>query len=70
MPQNRDEGAHPRVRFLGEDGNAFAIIARCRAAARAAGWTEGEVKLFTTRATSTRSYDELLGFVMDLFEIE
>lgn len=70
MPLNDRDDARPRVKLVGEDGNAFAIIARCRAAARAVGWTEGEVKLFTTRATSTQSYDELLGLVMDLFEVE
>ena len=35
-----------RVRLVGEDGNAFAILGRCAVAMRKAGWSENEIQEF------------------------
>jgi hypothetical protein len=57
----------PRVRLVGEDGNAFAILGRCLRAARSAGWTEEQSKAFREEATAG-DYDHLLRVVMDRFD--
>lgn len=49
----------PEVRLVGEDGNAFAVIGRVRAALREAGNGPEIVKAFTEEATSD-DYDHLL----------
>jgi hypothetical protein len=59
----------PRVKLLGRDGNAYAILGACLRAARAAGWNEDEIARF--RAEATRgNYDQLLATVMEHFEVE
>ena len=59
----------PKVKMVGEDGNAFAILARCRKAARKAGWSKEAVENFTTHATSG-DYDHLLVTVMEYFDVD
>ena len=56
-----------KVNLVGEDGNAFAILGRCRRAARRAGLSEDEVKQFTAEAQSG-DYDNLLRTCMEWFE--
>jgi hypothetical protein len=63
------EDNKPEVKLIGEDGNAFAIIGRCRRAAKKAGWTEEQIERFTTEATSG-DYDHLLQTVMEYFDVE
>jgi hypothetical protein len=53
---------HVRVRLVGEDGNAFAILGRVRAALKAAGVPDLEIKAFTDEA-SGGNYAHLLGTV-------
>lgn len=55
------------VPLIGEDGNAFAIIARARRAAQRAGVPGDEVAAFSTEATSG-DYDHLLQTVMRWFD--
>ena len=59
----------PVVKLAGEDGNAFAILARCHEAARKAGWTKEQWNGFYKEATSS-DYDNLLCVVMDYFDEE
>ena len=59
----------PRVKLIGKDGNAFAILARCREAARKAGMEKTTVDQFMKEATSG-NYDELLITVMKYFDVE
>lgn len=61
---------HPevRVRLVGEDGNAFAILACCREAARRAGLPEEQIDAFTAEATSG-DYNHLLATCVRWFEI-
>jgi hypothetical protein len=58
------------VKLSGEDGNAFAILGRCRRALRNAGVSENEIDAFMSRATSG-NYDNLLRVVVETFgEVE
>ena len=57
----------PRVRLVGEDGNAYAILGRCNRAARKAGWSKERQDAFVAKATSG-DYDNLLRTVMENFE--
>ncbi len=54
----------PRIRIVGENGNAFAIMARWDKAAKKAGWTEGHRSAVLTHARSS-DYDHLLLTIMD-----
>ena len=58
----------PRVKLVGEDGNAFAILARCRRAARKAGWTQEKIKEFMDAATSG-NYEFLLRTCTEHFDV-
>jgi hypothetical protein len=57
------------VKLVGEDGNAFAILGRCRKAMMNAGLSQEEFHIFYDEATSG-NYDNLLVTVMNWFETE
>lgn len=61
---------HPdiTVTLTGQDGNAFAVLGRCREAAREAGLSEDEIGTFMAEAMAG-DYDGLLQTVMRWFEI-
>jgi len=59
----------PTVKLIGRDGNAFAILATCRRAAKDAGWTKDEIAAFLAEATAG-DYDHLLRTAMERFEVE
>ena len=56
------------VPLTGQDGNAFTILGRCRAAARDAGLSDDEVAAFMDEAMAG-DYDHLLQTAMRWFEI-
>ena len=56
------------VTLTGHDGNAFAVLSRCREAARDAGLSEGEIAAFMAEAIAG-DYDHLLQTAMRWFEI-
>lgn len=56
------------VTLTGRDGNAFAILGRCRAAARDAGLSDEEIAAFMDEAMAG-DYDHLLQTAMRWFEI-
>ena len=58
----------PKVELIGRNGNAFAILGRCRQASRKGGWTTEEWESFESEATSG-DYDHLLRVVMERFEV-
>jgi len=60
---------HIRVRLVGEDGNAFAILGRTKRALQDAGASADEVATFLREATAG-NYDELLATVMHWVEAE
>jgi ABC-type sugar transport system substrate-binding protein len=61
---------HPdiTVTLSGHDGNAFAVLGRCREAARNAGLPEDEIAAFMDEGTAG-NYDHLLQTAMRWFEI-
>jgi hypothetical protein len=65
-----DSPRHPevRVRLVGEDGNAFAILGLCGRAATEAGLPKEEISRFFTEATA-RDYDRLLATAMRWFDV-
>lgn len=56
------------VTLTGQDGNAFAILGRCREAARDAGLSDDEIAAFMAEAMAG-DYDDLLQTAMRWFEI-
>ena len=56
------------VTLTGQDGNAFAVLGRCRAAARDAGLSDQEIAAFMDEAMAG-DYDHLLQTAMRWFEI-
>lgn len=59
----------PRVKLIGRDGNAFAVLGACMKAAREAGWSEERIEAFRAEATSS-DYNHLLATVIREFDIE
>ncbi len=55
------------VPHLWDDGNAFAIIAKCSKAARRAGWVPQLIEAFKAEATSG-DFDHVLQTVMRYFD--
>lgn len=57
------------VKLVGEDGNAFAILARVRTALKRAGVPLDEIQRFTSEATGG-DYDHLLQTCMKWVSVE
>ena len=58
----------PKLKLIGEDGNAFAILGRATKALKEAG-EEDKVEEFMNQATSG-DYNHLLRVVMEWFEVD
>jgi hypothetical protein len=58
-----------RVQLTGHDGNAFAIIGRCCAAARRAGVDPREIAVFQAEAIGG-DYDNVLVTAMRWFDVD
>ena len=56
------------VTLTGHDGNAFAVLGRCREAAAEAGLSDDEIAAFMNEATAG-DYDHLLQTAMRWFDI-
>ena len=67
MPAPRYPSA--KVRLVGEDGNAFAILGRTRRSLQHAGASDTDVAAFISEAT-TGDYDHLLATVLRWVEVE
>ena len=61
---------HPdiTVELTGHNGNAFAVLGRCRQAARDAGLSEDDIATFLAEAMAG-DYDHLLQTAMRWFEV-
>jgi len=59
----------PKLRMVGEDGNAFAILGRAHRAARKAGMPDDQWKAIQAEATAG-DYDNLLATMMKHFDCE
>ena len=58
-----------KVRLINEDGNAFHILGKVRAALRRAGESQEFIEAFTKEATSG-DYNHLLATVTEVVEVE
>jgi len=58
----------PTVTLVGRDGNAFAIIGACRAAARKAGWDAERIAALVAEMMGG-DYDNLLCVAMKHFDV-
>jgi len=58
----------PRLRLIGTDGNAFAILGAALNKARECGWSVEKYKRFKEEATSG-NYDQLLATVQRYFDV-
>ena len=65
---NKNDAKKPRVKLTGEDGNAFAILGRCRAAARKASWSQERIQEFLDKARSG-DYNNLLCVCTEYFDV-
>jgi hypothetical protein len=59
----------PAVKLIGEDGNAFCIMAACLSAARSAGW-EGDQIGALTKEMMSGDYTNLLAVAAAHFDVE
>lgn len=59
---------HPRVKLVGEDGNAFAIMGRVANALKRAGYSQEEIKRYIDEATAG-DYNHLLAVTMKRVEV-
>ncbi len=59
----------PKLKLVGEDGNAFVILGRAGKAARSAGWDKKQIEDFTNKAMGG-DYNHLLRTVMEHFDVE
>jgi hypothetical protein len=57
-----------KVKLVGKDGNAFAILGECYRAAKKAKWTTKQIEEFHEEATSG-DYDDLLRTCMKWFDV-
>ena len=60
---------HINIPLVGQDGNAYAILARVKRIMRRADLPDSEWDLFLTEATSS-NYDHLLLTVMSWFSVD
>ena len=58
----------PKLKLVGQDGNAFMILGLAKRAATKAKWSPEKWKEFSDKATSG-DYDNLLCIACDYFEV-
>jgi hypothetical protein len=71
MNDNNDTNSgKPVVKLVGENGNAFNIMARCKNAAKVAGWDKSRIDALIRSMFNAGSYDEVLQIALEHFEVE
>ena len=58
----------PKLKLIGRDGNAFAILGAAQSAARKAGWDKERIKQVMDEAQSS-DYNHLLATMMEYFDV-
>ena len=64
MPEEKK----PKLKLVGQDGNAFAILARANAAGRKAGW-DADYRKMVFDEMRAGDYNHLLATAMKYFEV-
>jgi hypothetical protein len=62
------DGPRPKVKLIGEDGNAFMILGKVIRALRKAGYPQAEIDRYREAATSG-TYDHLLATTMEWVDV-
>ena len=63
------EKTKPKLKLIGEDGNAFSILGRARRALRRADYTEEQIEQYVQEAMSG-DYNNLLITTSEWFDVE
>lgn len=58
------------IKLLGEDGNIFMIMGKCRKQMKQMGASPLEIQAFQNQVSSSENYDQALQVVMEWFEVE
>ena len=58
----------PKLKLLGEDGNAFFILGRAKRVAQKAGWTQEKIDQFFAKAR-VGDYNHLLQICDEYFDV-
>jgi len=58
----------PKLKLIGEDGNAFSILGRAMRVMRAAGWEDAKIGSVVDEATAG-DYDHLLATMDKYFDV-
>ncbi len=58
----------PKVKLVGEDGNAYSILGRCREAARKAGWSAEKIAQVMNEMRAG-DYNHLLATACENFDV-
>lgn len=58
------------IKLVGEDGNIFSILGRCRKQMKQMGASPLEIDAFAKQVTDSASYDEALHVVQEWFEVK
>jgi len=58
----------PKLKIIGQDGNAFFILGKAQQAAKQAGWEKEQIDGFMKEAMAG-DYDHLLATCMEFFEV-
>lgn len=58
------------IKLLGEDGNIFGIVGKCRKQMKQMGASPHEVEAFQKQVMESENYDKALQVVMEWFEVE
>ena len=69
MMEDKSEIPKPKLSMVGEDGNAFSIMARASKVARAAGWSDEKIEAYRKEAMDG-DYDHLLMVTMEHFDVD
>lgn len=69
MTTENEPQEKPQVKLIGRDGNAFAILGACQAAARKAGWSREKIDALLEDMMSG-DYNHLLATASKNFEVK
>lgn len=58
----------PKLKLIGEDGNAFMVMGLAQRAAKKAGWTKEQIDEYMKKAMAG-NYDHLLQTTMEYFDV-
>lgn len=67
-PDDLEVPPQPKLKLLGRDGNAFAVLGNAQAAAKKAKWSQEQIDAFA-KIAKAGDYDHLLQTCMRYFDV-